>query len=249
MQWNGQDRIKWITYGLLSDSLKLIHGTLARHGGVSEGPYASLNLGDGVGNDEASVAKNRSLVQETLSLPPLVWAKQVHKTTIAPLTPKTIAPVAGCDGFILTEPGVTAMVKHADCQAALFYDPICHIAAAVHSGWRGSVQNIYKVTIDKLKALGCRPENLLVTISPSLGPEDAEFTNFQEELPEPFWEYQVKPNHFDFWEISRSQLKACGIVADHIEIAGISTYASSDDFFSYRRDATTGRNATVITLL
>jgi len=110
------------------------------------------------------------------------------------------------------------------------------------------VQNIYAKTIQKLTELGSKPKDLLVCISPSLGPEKAEFINHKTELPESFLPFQVKENYFDFWEISKWQLEEAGVQEKNIEIARICTFCDEKDFFSYRRDTKTGRTGTVIAL-
>ena len=123
-------------------------------------------------------------------------------------------------------------MKYADCQIALIYDPVNHAAANIHSGWRGSVANIFQEAILGMQQnYGSHPSNLLVCISPSLGPDEAEFIHYRKELPEPFWDYQVRPTYFDFWSITEAQLQAAGILPHHIEIARISTHANSKDFF------------------
>ena len=110
--------------------------------------------------------------------------------------------------------------------------------------------NIYREAIQAMQqTFGSHPSELLVCISPSLGPEEAEFIHYQSELPEEFWSFQVRPTDFDFWSISEYQLQAEGILPHHIEVARLSTYANAKDFFSYRRDKTTGRHAACITLL
>ena len=125
-------------------------------------------------------------------------------------------------------------------------DPVCRAIANVHAGWKGNAQNIYREVIERMHALfRSRPENLLVGISPSLGPDASEFVNWQSELPEFFWEFQFKPNYFNLWELSRKQLLSCGVLAHHIEIASICTYANPQDFFSYRRCKKSGRHGTV----
>jgi hypothetical protein len=153
-----------------------------------------------------------------------------------------------CDGLITKEKHQALMIKHADCQAAIFYDPMQNILANVHSGWRGNVQNIYGVTIEAMKKMGSNPANILVCISPSLGPEQSEFVNFKTEFPPHFHEFQWKKNYFNLWEISRMQLKASGILPSHIECAEICTYENKADYFSYRREKITGRNATLAML-
>ncbi|MEI8125760.1 MAG: laccase domain-containing protein, partial [Parachlamydiaceae bacterium] len=71
--------------------------------------------------------------------------------------------------------------------------------------------------------------------------------NYKEEFPESFSEFEIKPLHFDFWEISERQLKSAGVLPHHIQTARIDTY-SNEDFFSFRRSKTTGRQATICSL-
>lgn len=145
--------------------------------------------------------------------------------------------------------GLGLTILHADCQVALFYDPIQHAITVTHCGWRGSVQNIYQESIAAMRSLyGTKAENLLVGISPSLGPSASQFIHYQRELPESFYPFQVKPLYFDFWAISKWQLRECGVLPHHIEIAEICTYSHPEDFFSYRRIKTSGRHATIASL-
>lgn len=146
--------------------------------------------------------------------------------------------------------GLGLLITHADCQAAIFYDPVHRALANVHSGWRSSVQNIYLETIHKMRErYGSRPEDLRVGISPSLGPEAAEFRDFKTLFPEPFWSFQTKAEYFNFWEISRWQLISAGVLPHHIEIAGICTYSTPKDWFSYRREPCSGRHGTIAALV
>jgi polyphenol oxidase len=140
-------------------------------------------------------------------------------------------------------------VRWNDCQAAILYDPIHRALANVHAGWRGNVQNIYRTAVQKMvHSFGSKPQDLLVGISPSIGPKHAEFKNYKSEFPEEFWEFQVKPTYFDLWQIARHQFESSGVLAHHIQIAEICTFDHPSDYFSYRRDKTTGRHATVAML-
>lgn len=151
------------------------------------------------------------------------------------------------DGVMTDQPGVALIITHADCQAALFYDPKQHAIAAVHCGWRGNVANIYQETVAQMgQRYGTRPEDLKVAISPSLGPEAAEFRHYKTELPSAFLPFQVKPTYFDLWEISRWQLAQLGV--KQVEFARLCTYHTPEDFFSYRRNGTKQRNITVLGL-
>lgn len=237
-------------FDLLSNSPKIFHRLFLRHGGVSENEFHSLNAAYEIGDKIEHVDENISTIRKNLSYSKLIWAKQCHGTNILPVSLDSHEKMNDCDGFITNQAKTALMIKHADCQAAIFYDPINHALANIHSGWRGSVQNIYSKTIDLMhKTYGSKPKNILVCISPSLGPKFAEFSNYKKELPKDFWDFQDMEKHFNFWEISRMQLKKKGILPQHIEIAEICTFEEKKDFFSFRREKKTGRHGCVAMLL
>jgi len=172
----------------------------------------------------------------------LQMAKQVHGSEIIAID--TPVDFLECDAMSTSVPKLGLILKHADCQAAIIYDPIRKALSLVHSGWRGSVQNIYSNAIRHMRErYHSSPTDLLVAISPSLGPESAEFIHYREELPEAFWDYQTKPNYFDFWQISRDQLEREGVLSHHIEIAQIDTMQDLE-YHSYRREKVIKRNYT-----
>lgn len=250
MQRKDDNGIHWLEFDLLTDIPRLKHGVFLRLGGFSQEPYDSLNLSDTVGDNFDDVLQNKQAVANVLNIHPsnLITMCQCHGNQIFQATaPFKHEPE--CDALTTTVPGIGLMARHADCQAAILYDPIHHAVATVHSGWRGSAQNIYSKTIQFMQMnYQTNPNDLLVGISPSLGPLDAEFIHYRTELPESFWDFQVVPNYFDFWAISRDQLERCGVLPHHIEIAGISTFAYPDEYFSYRRRKMTGRNGTIAVL-
>ncbi len=255
MQRHKYEQIEWLEFELLADFPKVKHAVLLRQGGHSQGAFASLNLAFQIGDDSEHVTSNFQLIQNQLKreIPgwkQLVWSYACHGKALTHVQEDSPPILTNFDGLITSSSHVTLMMKHADCQIALFYDPIHHACANVHAGWRGSVANIYKETVQHMQqTFGSHPADLLVCISPSLGPEEAEFIHYRTELPEEFWDFQIRPTYFDFWAISEFQLQALGILPHHIEIARLSTYANARDYFSYRRDKVTGRNATCITLL
>jgi polyphenol oxidase len=247
MQKIKKNDIEWLEFDLLADIPLMRHGVFLRAGGSSQGCFSSLNSSYDVGDDPNCVSKNLVKIQEILEIPHLTWANQIHGSDIIRIDSLNKHIIPECDGLISNTSGIGLMVKHADCQAAIFYDPKNHAVANVHAGWRGSVQNIYRQTIHAMKkAFGSDPSNLLVCISPSLGPESAEFIYYENELPEEFWKFQTAPYFFDFWSISENQLMNEGILSHHIEIARIDTYLNAADYFSYRRDKITGRHATCV---
>lgn len=247
-----KEGIEWLEFELLRQFNHVVHGVFLRKGGVSEKPsLASLNVGGSVKDCPNNIKINRKRIRECLGIKTLVMGDQRHEDQV--LAVEYVNDVeenfleGSADGLFTKLKNVGLASYHADCQIGLFYDPKREVIANIHCGWRGSVQNIFGKAVDKLqKEMGCHPKDLLVCISPSLGPLHSEFLHYERELPKEFYPYQIKPTYFDLWEISYQQLLLAGIRADHIEIAKICTYANKTEFFSYRRERDSGRNATVI---
>jgi len=226
-----------------------------RRGGVSSGVWNSLNVGRRLGDSNQAVDENRRRIRQSLGLETLVSAHQVHGTAVACWEGEgpTDVEIADSDALMTDRPGAGLLIQQADCQAVLLFDPVQSAVAAVHCGWRGSVQDILGQVVAAMGSrYGSSPADLLALISPSLGPCCAEFVNHRDELPEEFRHFQVADNHFDFWQISCSQLIAAGMDAQRVTVSGICT-ACSEEYFSYRRacrqgDGRTGRNCSVIGL-
>ncbi len=230
----------------------VVHGTLTRKGGFSKELFEGLNLSYKSGDNPDRVVSNRKLVTETFpSIDAFVVGNLVHGATISELNDASLG-WSHCerraDGLITDRKDVALCMTHADCQVALFYDPKQQLIASVHSGWRGSVQNIYKEVSISFKEKGSNLSDILVGISPSLGPSHAEFIHYKTELPKKYWSFEEKKSHFNFWAISLSQLLDLGFSKENIEIAKICTYENREDFYSYRRDKATGRNLSFIAL-
>lgn len=188
----------------------------------------------------------RELLPQLLGINHLISTTQLHGKEVNCIQ-KSDEKIAPCDGMITNLKKLGLMIFHADCQAAIFYDPIQKAVANVHAGWRGNVLNIYQETLLKMHSqFGTCPENVLVGISPSLGPCHAEFKNYKTEFPQTFWKYQVGSCHFNLWEIAREQLEHAGVLSHHIEVAALCTYDDQKHFFSYRRDKIKGKNNVTI---
>ncbi|SPF36434.1 conserved hypothetical protein [Syntrophobacter sp. SbD1] len=245
-----------LTFKNLSAVPGLVHGVFARHGGVSLPPYDSLNVAWRNGDSPDAVLENISRIKKVCGLGRLVSSRQTHgdlvnfidKDSVGQLEPHPHALVAPpADALAANIAGLGLLIKIADCQSILLVDPKSRIIANIHSGWRGSVQNIAGKTVDLLKdRFGLNPAETLAAVSPSLGPCCAEFVNYAKELPEKLWSFQVRPKYFDFWAITREQLNAAGIADHNIEIAGRCTVCEKADYFSYRAEHQTGRMASVI---
>jgi YfiH family protein len=234
---------------LLSREKGIFSGICSRHGGCSPAPYKSLNVSFGVGDSVQNVSENRQRIQDYFKIKTLISARQVHGRQVAVITAsQDSSEIDMVDALVCSAPGVGIMIQQADCQAVLLYDPRKKIVAGIHSGWKGSVVNIIQETINVMNlSFGCVPDDLLAGISPSLGPCCAEFIHYKTELPKEMHGFQVRPNYFDFWAISKKQLLDAGLHEENIDITGICTRCS-DDYFSYRRNRETGRFCSVIGL-
>ncbi len=229
------------------------HGVFTRKGGCSPAPFSSLNVSLGVGDQERRVERNRQMLSGCFGEQNLVFLNQVHGSHVEvfsrdddPIDSSTL-PVG--DAMVTDRKHAVLVIQVADCQAILLYDPVKHVIAAIHSGWRGSIGNIIGETIGVMTArFSCLAEDIVAGISPSLGPCCAEFVNYRDEIPSDLWGYRDESDHFDFWSISCHQLCDAGVDEDHIHISRICTRCDTNRFFSYRGEGITGRFAVLIGL-
>ncbi|MBF0120713.1 MAG: peptidoglycan editing factor PgeF [Desulfobacterales bacterium] len=241
--------VSFFEFTSLSKFPEITHALFTRLGGFSEPPYHTLNLSFGVGDNEINVKKNRDIVLESLSADNHISLKQVHGTEVVVIKEDSPIDLIEADAMITNVSGKFLLIKIADCQAIMIYDPVCKLIANIHSGWRGSIKNITQVTIEKMKTVfGCMPKNMFACVSPSLGPCCAEFINYEKEIPEEFWKYKVNKYNFDFWKITLDQLCTAGLYPENITLSKICTKCNTDLFFSYRGEKITGRFASLIGL-
>ncbi len=225
---------------------QLKHGVFTRYGGISEAPYDSLNVAFSVGDDPAVVKQNRQRIADSLDISAPIYCQQVHGDTVLIADPAINAdePFEG-DALVTRHKDLFIGIQVADCQSVVLYDPVAKIVANIHSGWRGSLLNIIGKTVQQMRRMGSQPQDIIAGIGPSLGPCCAEFVNYRKELPQAIHSYERTENHFDFWQLSHDQLTEQGVVGENIEKSHLCTRCD-EAFFSYRREKTTGRFATVI---
>ena len=245
MNWVLQAGLTCGTYSIFSAYPEVCHGVFTRQDGVSKKPFDSLNAGFHVGDKSDCVRENRKRISAVIG-GELVSVRQVHGSTVQIIKDVCDGDVEA-DAMITQRPGIFLTILTADCQAILLYDPVQHVVANVHSGWRGNVQNILAATLAVMQnQFACDPRQIVAGIGPSLGPCCAEFIHYETELPNSFYPYRRGKAQFDFWAISADQLTNEGILPEHIEIAGLCTVCHPNEFYSYRREHATGRFATVI---
>ncbi|MCP3941347.1 MAG: peptidoglycan editing factor PgeF [Desulfobacteraceae bacterium] len=246
----GKPEIKVFEFNLFQGYPDLIHGVFSRSGGVSSLPFDSLNVGLNSGDNPLSVEENRARILTKMGTRKAVFLNQVHGTDIHVLKNENKQELVIADGVVTDMRGISLIIQVADCQGVLLFDPVTKVIANVHSGWRGSIQNIIGNCIDVMTSqFECRPEHILAGISPSLGPCCAEFINYMDEIPKAFWAYKISgKSYFDFWQMSCDQMVEKGMKKENIEIKNICTQCNWDKFYSYRRENRTGRFACVISL-
>jgi len=236
----------------LSKYHSLCHRVYTRNCGYSSNLYKSLNISYAVDDDPACVDKNLLLIQQNADAERIIHMNQQHGKKIISLK---YGKETGCrkvydaDALITDIPLVAIMVKQADCQGVILFDPVKSIVAVVHSGWKGSIKNILGKTVKRMeKDFNCSPLNVHAAIGPSLGPCCAEFKTYKDIFPEHFQRHMNGEFNFDFWSISKMQLIDAGLKENSIEKSNICTKCRTDIFFSYRGEGITGRFATVAML-
>jgi hypothetical protein len=238
-----------------------------RNGGVSSGPYASLNLGLHVEDRPADVLENRRRVAAALDADPadFVFCKQahsnhVHLVTAADRGRGTLSQddaVQDTDALVTAEPGVVLTVMVADCVPIVLYDPVAQVLSCVHAGWRGTVARVSEAAVSAMRSLGARPENIIAAMGPAIPPdryqvgEDVAIAA-RESLGHGSADVLREDGSgkflFDLWTANRLVFHDAGIRDDHITVAALPTGPPDDLFFSDRAVRPCGRFAAVARL-
>lgn len=243
----------------------LTAGFSSRLDGVGSAPYASLNLGLHVGDDPHNVIANRSLLADAagVSLTSWTYGEQVHDCQVQKVeaihggrgTRSREDAFADKDAFITNEAGMVLAALFADCVPLYFLDPRNKSAGLAHAGWKGTVLQIAKHTVQAMKQeYGTRPEDLLAAIGPSIGAccyevDEAMAVQFHLKLGElctPYIIPSIRSGRFmlNLQEINRKIMIEAGILPQHIEITKLCTGCNLSHFFSHRKEnGLTGRMA------
>ena len=214
-----------------------------RNGGVSTGPYASMNLGLHVGDSVADVQRNRALLRRCLPGEP-AWLEQVHGVAVADAD-RTGAP-ACADASVARWPGAVCAVMTADCLPVLFCNDEGSVVAAAHAGWRGLAAGVLDATLARM---GVPAATVMAWLGPAIGPAAFEVGD---EVREAFVAADPATAGAGKWMadlflLARLRLVRLGVV--RVYGGGICTYASRERFFSYRREGITGRFVSMVWLV
>jgi polyphenol oxidase len=152
----------------------------ARDGGVSSGPYATLNLSLSVGDDPDRVLENRRRLAAALGVSPgdFVFARQVHGAGVRVVGRADRGSgaftlddaVAGTDALVTTDPSIVLAILTADCVPVVLHDPVAGVLACVHAGWRGTVARVCAAAVTAMASLGSRPSDIIAGLGPAADP-------------------------------------------------------------------------------
>lgn len=229
--------------------------TTTRAGGVSAAPFATLNLGDHVGDDAAAVATNRKILLDACTgLHAVSWLEQVHGVDVVAAD---ISRVQRADAQFTREPGLACTVMTADCLPVLFCNRQGTQVAAAHAGWRGLCAGVLEAAV----ATFADPTQVLAWLGPAIGPRNFEVgaevrqcfldaaVGVASQTVDACFATSPQPKHYlaDMYALARLRLRALGITA--VFGGGLCTVADGNRFYSYRRDGVCGRMASLIYLI
>ena len=218
---------------------------------MSEGIYASMNLSYTRGDEKAAVDENfvRICAAMGVSAADVVLSAQEHHTTLKNVTAAdrgiglSRPPLVDVDGLLTDEPQVVLCTQYADCVPLLFADPVRHVVATSHAGWRGTVAEIGRLTVERMQSdYGCDPHDILAGIAPSIGS-----CCFEVDAPvaEAFEALSVTDGDccravgngkffVDLWETNRRILLSAGVKAENITVTDLCTRCHPQLFWSHR---------------
>lgn len=219
----------------------IAHGFFSRHGGVSQGIYASLNCGAGSKDDPAAVRENRDRVVRHLGATHLLTCNQIHSAIAVEVDapwPEGQRPKA--DAMVTRQRGIALGALAADCAPVLFAEAEAGVVGAAHAGWRGALGGVLDSTIAAMERLGARRERIVAAVGPCIGPAAYEVGwDFKEDflrLDPGSGNFFSEPvlgqrPHFDLAGYAVARLQRAGVAASKAEAC---TYTQNKDYFSYR---------------
>lgn len=247
--------IKMLEYGIMAPYSNIFCFSTTRQGGVSKGNYASLNCTPYTGDDAQCVQCNQQLLCSSMPQAPkeLIIPFQTHSTNTLVIDDGYLnaspqqrnAMLQDVDALITKEPNCCICVSTADCIPIMIYDSKRQAVAAIHAGWRGTVNRITSLALRKMQQMyGTDAKDIIACIGPSISMSAFEVG---EEVYETFrekgfvmhhisqWKPETHKHHIDLWRANRMELTEMGVPEQQIETSGVCTYTKHNDYFSARR--------------
>lgn len=247
--------VTFLTYPMFENLEFIKHGFSTRLGGVSTGIYESMNLSFNRGDDAESVRENYKRMAKALDVEysRMVTSDQTHTTNVRVVTEQDAGKgtvlyrdYKDVDGLITNVPGLTLATFYADCVPLYFVDTVNRAVGLSHSGWRGTVEKMGKVTIEAMeKNYGSKPQDIYAAIGPSICQDCYEVSqDVADEFAKVFAAEEILRKgrlseegqkwQLDLWRANQLVLLEAGVLEEHIAMPGICTCCNPEFLFSHR---------------
>ena len=240
--------VPFLSYPMFEETGIVNHGFSTRFGGVSKGCYATMNISTTRGDDPEAVAENCRRMANALGVEveDFTYTQQTHTTNVVVVKAEDKGKrFAETDGMITNVPGICLVTFYADCVPLYFVDPVKKVIGLSHSGWRGTVGKMGKVTVEKMTTeYDCNPKDILAAIGPSICQDCYEVSEdvidcFKEKFDEHLWDdlfYQKENGKYqlNLWEANHQIFLESGISEEHIAVTNVCTHCNPEVLFSHR---------------
>lgn len=241
--------VPYLSYPALENTGIVKHGFSTRLGGVSTGHCATMNISTTRGDDPEAVEENRRRIAEAIGVKveDFTYTFQTHTTNVAVVEEKDRGKqFMETDGLVTDVPGICLVTFYADCVPLFFVDPVHRAIGLSHSGWKGTVHKMGKITVERMREeFGTDPSQVVAAIGPSICQECYEVSEdvtdqFKESFRKELWEklfYQKENGKYqlDLWRANQEVLMEAGIEKERIAVTNVCTHCNPDILFSHRR--------------
>lgn len=237
-----------LVFPLLEETGVVKHGFTTRLGGVSKGPCSSMNISTTRGDDPEAVEENKHRLSAALGIrvEDMTFTHQTHTVRVAVVEEKDRGTrFSQTDGMVTNVPGICLVTFYADCVPLYLVDPVKKVIGLSHSGWRGTVNRMGQVTLEKMQRVyGTDPGDVVAAIGPSICQDCYEVSEdvveaFRESFAKEQWQdlfYQKENGKYqlDLWKANEIIFREAGVKPEHIAVTNVCTHCNPDLLFSHR---------------
>lgn len=243
-----ENGVPFLSYPMLEKTGVVNHGFSTRLGGVSKGPCATMNISTTRGDDPQAVAENCRRIAAAIGVraEDLTYTHQTHTTNVAVVKEQDRGRrFMETDGLVTNVPGICLVTFYADCVPLYFVDPVKKVIGLSHSGWRGTVHKMGKVTVETMsREYGTDPKDIYAAIGPSICQDCYEVSedvidefrqHFEQKLwPELFYRKENGKYQLNLWKANEAVLTEAGIPKQQIAVTNVCTHCNPEILFSHR---------------
>ncbi len=240
--------VPYLSYPLLEETGAVKHGFSTKLGGVSTGSCATMNISTTRGDDPEAVAENRRRIGAAIGVRPedMTYTHQTHTTNVAVVRAEDRGRrFLETDGLVTNVPGICLVTFYADCVPLFLVDPVKKAIGLSHSGWRGTVGKMGKVTVQAMmREYGSRPEDIVAAIGPSICQDCYEVSedvidrfrdSFKEAVcPKLFYRKENGKYQLDLWRANEEVFLEAGIRRENLAVTNLCTHCNQEVLFSHR---------------